>query len=52
MKTYTWEHDKYGYYVVEHNGMLRTGPFATQREGVEFFERELDRKIEEEKNIA
>jgi hypothetical protein len=47
--TYTWEHDSSGYWVVEHDGMLRTGPFSTQEEGVRFFDRELDRKIEEEK---
>lgn len=45
---YKWEHDASGWYVVEHDGKLRTGPFSTQAQGVEWFREELDVKIEEE----
>ncbi len=47
MKIVRWELTKdQGGYVVEHDGQLKTGPFATQEEAVTWFRQELDVEIE------
>ena len=40
-----WEHTDSGWWVVEQNGMLRTGPFQSKERGREWFFRELDIKL-------
>lgn len=40
-----WEHTESGWWVVEQNGMLRTGPFQSKERGREWFYRELDIKL-------
>lgn len=45
MKTVGWEAIKEGsakFWVVESGGMLRTGPFSTKEEAVDWFRKEVD----------
>ena len=46
MSDYTWKHEDVGWYVVEHGGMLQTGPFPTKEYAEEWFKRELDVELE------
>jgi hypothetical protein len=40
-----WEYTGYGWYVVEHDDQLKTGPFHTKEDAVKWFDRELDIQI-------
>jgi len=41
-----WEHTESGWWVVEQNGMLRTGPFSSKERARRWFEMELEIKLE------
>lgn len=40
-----WEHTSAGWWVVEQNGMLRTGPFTSKERARGWFYKELDIKL-------
>lgn len=44
-----WEQEKDGkWWVVEHEGCLRTGPFESKEKGVEWFRKHLDIELEKD----
>lgn len=40
-----WEHTDSGWWVIEQNGMLRTGPFKDKEQARGWFYKELDIKL-------
>lgn len=48
MRGFEWEQDQNrAWWVVEHNGALRTGPFDSKDRAREWFRSELDLELEE-----
>lgn len=47
MKAWTWEQTDGVWFVVEHDGMLKTGPFSTKEKAQEFFREEFDLELVE-----
>lgn len=41
-----WEHTSAGWWVVEQNGMLRTGPFSSKERARDWFRTKLEIKLE------
>ena len=40
-----WEHTASGWWIVEYNGMLRSGPFTSKEQGRGWFYKELDIRL-------